>query len=740
MAKATYPVVGMHCASCARIVEKEIKALPGVKSASVNYATEKAVIDYDAGLSNPKTFNETIAKLGYALDLGEKETSKKELAEIDEERKAAELAAPLALVIFLIMLWDSAAQLWPSFPNFPLPMSYMIALQFIIATLVIFTAGRRYLLAVVRFIQYHKANMDTLVGIGTATAYIYSSLIYLFPAIAALLSARHLYFDATIVVIGFITLGKYLEKNSKKKTSRAIEKLAGLAAKTALVERNGTTVEIPTNEVMIGDIVVIKPAGKIPVDGIIIEGSSSIDEAMLSGEPLPADKVVGDKVFGGTINRQSLIKVRAEAVGESSLLAQIVKLTEEAANSKAPIEALADQISAVFVPIVLIIAVLAMAVWMVIGYQTIGWNLAISYGLNALVAVLVIACPCALGLATPTAMIVGVGQGAKNGILIKTAAALERLAKINTVVFDKTGTLTVGQPKVVEVITLDNSLSTAEAIALAAAVESGSEHPLAKAIIDYAEEKKIKIAKASDFVAQAGFGISANINGQKATVRKADDNDGNQVDAWRLKGRTVATLEINGQAAALIGISDTIKPEAKAVIAELKKKGIKTIMLTGDHRHAADTIAQLCGIDQVIAEVMPADKAAKVHELTASGKVVAMVGDGLNDAPALAAADVSLAMATGTDIAMEAADITLLKGDLTKILSAERLAVLTMRTVKQNLFWAFVYNIIGIPLAAGLFYPFFGWLLNPVFAGAAMSLSSVSVVANSLRLSAKKIK
>jgi Cu2+-exporting ATPase/Cu+-exporting ATPase len=740
MAKATYQVEGMHCASCARLVEKELSNLAGVKKAQVSYATEKAVVDFDANLTNPKAFNAAIAKLGYNLDLGRQESEAKVAEVVDHERQAAEISAPLALAVFLIMLWDSGANLWPAWPNFPLPMSYMTALQFIIATLVLFSAGKPYLQAVIRFARYRKANMDTLVGLGTGVAYFYSSLLYLFPAIASKLSSPHLYFDATIVVIGFITMGKYLEKNSKKKTTKAIESLAGLAAKTALVERDGQSLEIAIDQVVAGDIVIIKPAGKIPVDGIITEGTSSVDEATLSGEPLPVDKQEGDKVFGGTINRQGLIKVRAEAVGKDSLLAQIIKLTADAANSKAPIEAMADKISAVFVPVVLGLAGLAFLGWLAIGYHSLGWNLALSYGLNALVAVLVIACPCALGLATPTAMIVGIGQGAKNGLLIKTAAALEQLAKIKVIVFDKTGTLTIGQPEVQQIKSLRSNFTEAEILRLAAAAESGSEHPLANAIIQAASQQKIDLPQANNFTATAGFGISALVNGQKIVVRQADESDDVLVKNWRQQGFTVATLEVDGQISAVIGLADKIKKEAALVISELKKQGIKTIMLTGDHQQAAQTIAKQCGIDEVIAEVRPTDKAAKIRELTASGQLVAMVGDGLNDAPALAAADVSLAMATGTDIAMEAADITILKGDLRKLLMARRLANLTMTTVKQNLFWAFIYNVIGLPLAAGLLYPFTGWLLNPIFAGAAMSLSSVSVVANSLRLAAKRIK
>lgn len=583
--------------------------------------------------------------------------------------------------------------------------------------------------------------MDTLIGIGTMTAYIYSSAIILFPKIKIYFQLPDdTYFDIIIVVIGFVTLGKYMEAKSKLQTGQAIEKLIGLQAKTASVEREGKEIEIQISEVVVGDIVIVKPGTKIPIDGKIIEGKTSIDESMITGEPVPADKNVGDAVIGGTINKQGSFKFKAARVGKETILAQIVKMVEEAQGSKAPIQNLADRISSVFVPTVMAIAVLSFIVWIIFGSGILGFSTALSYAILSFVSVLVIACPCALGLATPTAIIVGVGKGTEYGILIKNAESLERLSNVDTVVLDKTGTITEGVPEVSDVIVLDKSLGEKNILKYAASAEKKSEHPLARAITDKAEHQGISLLPVSDFKALGGIGIKACIDGKKIYIRKpAVENKDGEIDNLQKEGKTVVTVEINGKKSGFIALSDTIKPETKEAIDKIKNKGIKVIMLTGDNLAAANYIARQAGINEVTANVLPQEKWEIVKQLQDAGKKVAMVGDGINDAPALARADVGIAMATGTDIAIESAGITLLRGDMTKLAQVIELSQATMKTIRQNLFWAFIYNLIGIPVAAGFLYPIWGIVLNPIFAGLAMAGSSVSVISNSLRLKNKRL-
>jgi Cu+-exporting ATPase len=553
------------------------------------------------------------------------------------------------------------------------------------------------------------------------------------------------FFDITIVVIGFVVFGKFLEARSKLKTGDAIEKLLNLQAKTALVIRGGKEIEISINEVIQGDFIVVKPGAKIPVDGTVTEGSSYVDESMVTGEPMPVQKKVGDSVVAGTINTSGSFIFRATKVGSETLLAQIIKMVEEAQGSRAPIQALADRISAVFVPVVLVIAFTTLGSWLLFGTGSLGFSQALSFGLVSFVGVLVIACPCALGLATPTAIIVGVGKGAKEGILIKDAATLEKLHKVNTVVVDKTGTITKGKPTLVDIQNLSH-LKDEEMISIIASLEKKSEHPIAHAIINYAKEKNLSIPEISNFSIQKGKGIQGVVNNIKyfaGNVQLIKDLgisfDTKQLDQYTMQGKTPVILATKDSVVGYVMVSDEIKDESKQAVNDLHKLGIKVIMLTGDDEKAAQHIASLVGIDEVIAHVMPEDKMNKIKELQSQGNIVAMAGDGVNDAPALAIADVGIAMGTGTDVAIESAGITLLQGDISKLVKAIKLSKMTMRGIKQNLFWAFIFNIIGIPLAAGLFYPIFGWLLNPVFAGLAMAFSSVSVVSNSLRIKTKKL-
>lgn len=787
MKTQTFPVKGMHCASCSHLIKSKLSKLAGIDSCEVNFATEKAKVNYDPQKVDVETMNDEIKKYGYELmappmepmdhsihdmnqmqgmdhsaHLGLNQTKEQKLRELEEEKQKTEFVMPIAVVIFISMMWDIAARTLSFIPNFPIPMGLFNTLSFILATVVLFWIGKPFIDGVIKFIRYRVANMDTLIGIGTLAAYIYSSIILLFPPIRELLKApEYLYFDVVIVVIGFVKLGKYLEARSKLRTGEAIEKLLNLQAKTAIVERDGKEIELSLDQVQIGDVLIVKPGTKVPVDGVIIEGSSSLDESMISGEPIPVDKKIGDTVIGATINKQGHFKFKATKVGSDTVLAQIIKMVEEAQGSQAPIQGLADKISAIFVPVVLAIAIITFFVWIIIGSSFVGVSTAVSFGFICFVSILVIACPCALGLATPTAIIVGVGKGAEHGILIKNAESLERLREINTVVMDKTGTITEGKPVVsntkmlaefsiftftsfsVNNFKFEKDLADNEdkLLTIAASVEKLSEHPIARAIVEFAQEKKIPLLKVQDFRAHEGVGVEGKINGKKVIIRKPTGKEHDEnIHQLQSEGKTVVIVEVDGSIAGIIAISDTLKGHAVEAIQSLHRQGVSVVMLTGDNQKAAQYIAKQAGIDTVIAEVLPQDKANKIKELQNEGKKVAMAGDGINDAPALTQADVGIAMATGTDVAIESADVVLLHGDIKKVAQAITLSKATVRTIKQNLFWAFIYNLIGIPLAAGILYPFTGLLLNPIFAGLAMAGSSVSVVANSLRLKGLKLK
>ncbi len=760
----TYKIKGMHCASCASIIERTLKKSGDVDSIEVNYGTEKAKVSFDITKVTPHDLSKHIEPLGYSLDipqaakemgmsqnehaehLGLNQIKREKLAELADTRTKVFSALPLAAISILVMAWDIGAKFQLIPPMIETLYEFVHHLMPIFATYILFVVGKPYLLGFYRFLRYGKANMDTLIGIGTSVAFVYSFLIAAFEEVLApYLNVHESYYDVTIVVITFIALGKYLEARSKLKTGDAIEALLNLQAKTALVLRNGVETEVSIDQVVHGDSIIIKPGAKIPVDGTISDGTSFIDESMVTGEPIPVEKTVGNTVVAGTINTNSTFTFTATKVGSETLLASIIKMVEDAQGSRAPIQALADKISSVFVPIVLVFAFLTLGAWLFIGTEYFGFAKALSYGLTSFVGILVIACPCALGLATPTAIIVGVGKGAKEGILIKDAATLEKLHKVDTIVVDKTGTITKGKPELVA-ITNHSSRSDTEVLTILASLERKSEHPIAHAITQYAKTNGSVEKSVQEFEIIKGKGLKGIIDGAEyfagnlkliADLKLAFDEK--TILEHTSQGKTPVILATKDTVLATVFVADAIKPEAIEAVRNLHKLGIKVTMLTGDNEQTAEAIAKEVGIDTVVAEVLPQEKLVHVKGLQSEGHVVAMAGDGVNDAPALAQANVGIAMGTGTDVAIETAGITLLHGDISKLVKAVKLSKMTMRGIKQNLFWAFFYNIIGIPLAAGMFFPFFGWLLSPVFAGFAMAFSSVSVVGNSLRLKAKQL-
>ncbi len=759
----TYGLKGMHCASCAKIIERTLRKMDGVEEVSVNYGTESAKITFDASKVNPDSLSKKVEPLWYlfilptaaSMNMTSDEHSAhtwlgvskiEKLKEIDDMKSKVYSALPLAIFCIFVMWWDiltgfgyvaKIPYIWYEFFHHLLP---------IFATYVLFVVGKPYLLGVYRFLKYGKANMDTLIGLGTSVAFIYSFIVTAFEeTLAPYINVGHNYYDVTIVVITFITLGKYLEATSKLKTGDAIEKLLSLWAKTALVIRSGVEQEVSIESVVIGDLVIVKPGSKIPVDGEITEGSSYIDESMITGEPMPAEKTIASKVVAWTMNTTGSFTFRATKVGSETLLAGIIKMVGEAQGSKAPIQGLADSISAVFVPVVLVFAFLALGIWLMVGSRYIGFSQALSLGLTSFVGILVIACPCALGLATPTAIIVGVGKGASEGILIKDASTLEKLHRVNIIVMDKTGTITKWKPELVNIIN-QSGMSDKEIIALVASLESKSEHPIAQALISASRDKKVTLQTVNGFESIQGkwlkgtiWGIEYFVGNTKLLEDLKLSYDITEITKETKQGKTPVILATKEKVLWVCLVADALKSESADVIQELHKLGIKAIMLTGDDKNTAKYIADQVGIDEVIAEVLPEDKLNIVRQFQKDGNIVAMTGDGVNDAPALAQADVGIAMGTGTDVAIESAGITLLGGNISKLVKAIRLSRMTMAGIRQNLFWAFIYNLIGIPLAAWIFYPLFWWTLSPVFAGLAMAFSSVSVVSNSLRLKAKKL-
>lgn len=759
----TFNVSGMHCASCAQNIKRSLKKLEGVTDCEVNFATETAQISYDQSKLQTEDMNKAIGSLGYSLhgigsshhadhdmmtpvtsDTAKKERKLQELAEL--QRKVI-VSLPMVVVSILVMVWEIAADPFMLVPEMPLVvMDFFHHLLPVLATYMLFVVGVPYLEGMVRFFRHGVANMDSLVGIGTSVAFVYSFIITAFEEVLSpYINTEQSYYDVTIVVIGFITLGKYLENRSKLKTGEAIEKLLNLQAKSALVLRDGKEIEIPIDQVHVGDIVIVKPGQKIPVDGVIVSGSSSIDESMITGESLPVDKVVEDIVIGATMNKQGALQIKVTKVGSDTMLSQIIKMVEDAQGSKAPIEKLADQISAIFVPIVLLLAEIVFFIWILVGFFYLPASAVLPLAIVSFVGVLVIACPCAMGLATPTAVIVGVGKAAQNGILIKNAESLEKLQRINIVVMDKTGTITKGEPEVTNIHPVAN-ITSDQVLRIIASLENHSEHPLAQAIVKKAKQEGLALEPVESFMAIEGKGVTGSIAG---TVYYAGNKtlvaelgltvDTDIIQSFAVQGKTPVILIAKETILAYIAIADTVKESAATAIRQLHAQRIKVAMLTGDNAQTAKYIADQVGIDTVIAEVLPADKANEIKKLQHEGKKVAMVGDGINDAPALATADVGIAMGTGTDVAIESAGITLLGGDIQKLPMAIRLSKSTMRTVKQNLFWAFIYNVLGIPIAAGVLYPLFGIMLNPAIAGGAMAFSSVSVVLNALRLKRVKL-
>ncbi len=759
-------VTGMHCASCASTIKRKLEKLPGVEACEVNYGTEKAKVSFDPQQISVADMNQQLGKLGYSLmptdapighSMGhsphadhdmmtpissDQTVKQRKLQELAKLKKQIQVVLPFVLISILVMAWEIGAKPFGWWPEMPEIVSvFFHHLLPILATYTLFVIGIPYLEGVWRFLKYRVANMDTLIGLGTVVAFLYSFILSAFEtSLAAFMNVEQTYYDVTIVVIGFITLGKYLEARSKLKTGEAIEKLLGLQAKSAIVLRNGKQIEVPLEQVVVGDILIVKPGQKIPVDGEISEGTSAIDESMITGESIPVDKKPGDTVIGATLNKQGSLQIRATKVGSDTVLSQIITMVESAQGSKAPIEKLADQISAVFVPVVLVFAVVVLLLWILIGMQFMPFSQALTLGIVSFVGILVIACPCAMGLATPTAVIVGVGKAAQNGILIKNAESLEKLSAVNFMVLDKTGTVTQGKPVVTDIYPMVDH-SEKDILQILASLENHSEHPLAQAMVEKAETAKIQLLPVKDFLAIEGKGLKGVIESElyyAGNLKLAEDLslkiDEQIITSLTSQGKTPVILMTQKKILAYLAIADTIKADAKAAISQLHQQGITVAMLTGDNQRTAQYIADQVGIDQVIAEVLPGDKAQEIKKFQAKGYKVAMVGDGINDAPALVTADVGIAMGTGTDVAIESAGMTLLGGHISKLPQAIVMARATMRTVKQNLFWAFFYNVIGIPIAAGILYPFFGILLNPAIAGAAMALSSVSVVLNALRL------
>lgn len=744
--KVTLSITGMTCAACAARIEKVVGKMEGVDRVSVNLATEKASVEYDPVITDLAAISDKIEKAGY----GAKTFEKNNLVDEDKLKKEKEsrtlwrkftistiFAIPLLYIAMGPMIW------WLPFP-IPVslePMQYPLnyALVQILLTIPIVIAGYQFYTVGFKAILNRSPNMDSLIAMGTTAAILYSGYSVYRIYEGDFMAVDSLYFETAGVIITLILLGKSLEALSKGRTSEAIKKLMGLAPKTAILIRDGIEVEVAIDEVEIGDILLVKPGQKIPVDGVVVEGSTSIDESMLTGESIPIAKTAGDSVYAASINKNGLIQFKATKVGGETALAQIIKLVEEAQGSKAPIAKMADIVSGYFVPIVFVFALLASLAWFVSGESLV-------FSLTIFIAILVIACPCALGLATPTAIMVGTGKGAEYGILIKSGEALETSHKIDTVVLDKTGTITEGKPKVTDIITIDGADSR-RLLQIAASGEKGSEHPLADAIVKAAEADQLEMLKTENFEAIPGHGIRVEIDGISVLLgnRKLMEDQGVELNSMehhsdRLagEGKTPMYIAMNRQMAGIIAVADVVKGSSLKAIEKMKAMGLEVAMITGDNRRTAEAIAKQVGIGLVLAEVLPQDKSSEVKRLQTEGKKVAMVGDGINDAPALAQADVGIAIGSGTDVAMESAEIVLMRSDLMDVPAAIQLSKSTIRNIKQNLFWAFAYNVIGIPIAAGLLHLFGGPLLNPIFAAAAMSLSSVSVLTNALRL--KKFK
>ena len=753
-----FSVTGMTCSACSASVEKAVRRLDGIDEVNVNLLTNSMIVEFDNEVIDDNRIINAVIDAGYGASLYAKEMNKtrteKKVNTTDEEIKGMKVRLIISIVFLIPLMYISMYHMFNEWFGLPVPSFVNAAFhgtengitfaftQFLLLIPIVYV-NRKYFEVGFKTLAKRSPNMDSLIAIGSSAAIIYG--IFVIYRIGYSLghgemgTAEHylmdIYFESAGTILTLITLGKYLESRSKGKTSDAISKLMDLAPKTATVLRDGREVEIPVEEVIVGDLILISPGASIPVDGVIVEGSSVVDQSALTGESIPVEKGVGDKVIAATINKNGFFKFRAEKVGDDTTLAQIIELVENASASKAPIAKLADKISGVFVPIVIGIAVISTIIWLVLGKS---FEFALSIG----IAILVISCPCALGLATPVAIMVGTGKGASNGILIKSAEALEIAHTIKTVVLDKTGTITEGKPEITDIVTSEG-ISEQHLLEIAASIEKPSEHPLADAILERADEMNIKVREVANFNAISGRGIVATIEGKKYLAGNIALMEENQInvkvfekiaDDFAEDGKTPLYFADDKRLLGVIAVADVVKPTSRDTIEQFKAMGIDVIMLTGDNKRTAEAIRRQLNIDKVVAEVLPQDKESEIRRIQNEGKRVVMVGDGINDAPALARADVGIAIGAGTDIAIESADIVLIKSDLLDALTAIQLSKATIRNIKQNLFWAFFYNTLGIPLAAGVFYTMLGWKLNPMFAAAAMSLSSVFVVTNALRL------
>ncbi len=740
----TFPVTGMTCASCVRRVEKALGKVDGVQAASVNLATEKATVVFDPEVASVGRMRAAVEKAGYALGeqpaelpitLPDQPASVEDAHDLERQREVDDLKRKWTL-----SLGAGLAMMALMYLPLNISMDVLAPLLLIVATLVQFWAGAPIYRAASAAARHGSTNMHTLVAVGTSAAYGYSAFVTLWPRLAIDWGfPRHLYFETAVIIIALILLGRWLEARAKKQTGAAIKTLMGLQARTARVMRNGVEQDVPIETVRVGDLVRVRPGEKVPVDGVIIEGRSAVDESMLTGESLPIEKGPNEQVIGATLNKTGSFMFKATRVGKDTALAQIVRLVEAAQGSKAPMQRLADRISEVFVPAILVLSVLTFVGWMVL-YSGPGPRLTLA--LQAAIAVLIIACPCALGLATPTAIMVGTGKAAEHGVLIRGGEALEGARRIDTIVLDKTGTLTRGKPVVTRIVATDG-ISEQDLLRLAAAAEIGSEHPLGEAIVGRAHQLGLQLPRAQNFQAHAGQGVQAQVDGRRVLLgnRALLETYGVSLNGLTesaatlaRQGATAMYVALGDRPAGLIAVADTLRPESRDAVAQLEALGLDVWMLTGDNHATAEAIAAEAGVKHVLAEVLPEQKADKIRELQAAGKIVAMVGDGINDAPALARANLGIAIGTGTDVAMAASDITLIGGDLRTIVTAIALSRKTVAVIKQGLFWAFAYNIVLIPVAMGLLFPLFGVLLNPVLAAAAMAMSSVSVVTNALRL------
>ena len=740
----TLAVGGMTCASCVGHVEKALSGVGGVTKANVNLATERATVEYVRGAAGIADIRHVVEDAGYSLvaALGDEPDEAATPRDVTLLRNKFVVSLAAAAAIMVLMAVGAVAD------GLPFRLDFLLLAM---ATPVQLWAGSQFYRGAWGALKHRTSNMNTLIAVGTSVAYFYSVAVTLFHGTAFFEGqAAETYFDTSTAIIGLVLLGRYLEASAKRRTSNAIKALMGLRPKTARVVRDGLEADLPIDDLAIGDVVVVRPGERVPVDGEVVEGRSSVDESMLTGESVPVDKKAGSEVLGATINGTGSFTFRATKVGRETMLSQIVRLVEEAQGSKAPIQRLADTISSYFVPAMILVAAAVFVIWLAVGPSP-------SYvvAILAAVAVLIIACPCAMGLATPTAIMVGTGKGAEHGVLIRGAVALERAHETDVVVLDKTGTLTMGAPGVTDVVAV--GVDEDEVLRLAASAERGSEHPLGEAVVSEARRRGLALEDATEFNAAPGLGIEARLDGTRLVLGNLDlmksrgfAVDGLEARATELsrQGKTAMFVATNGEVRGLIATADTLKPESRSAVAALRDQGLEVVMLTGDNRRTAEAIARQVGIDRVVAEVLPADKAERVREIQAEGRVVAMVGDGINDAPALVQADVGLAIGTGTDIAMESADITLVGGDLRGVATAIALSRATMRIIRQNLFWAFAYNLALIPVAAGVLYPVFAGgvpdalrpflgefgFLNPILAAGAMAISSVTVVTNSLRL------